>query len=301
MKKIISNIWGIGLIVTVLASLLIMAVPASAGELAWAAESIPSASGNVTVAAATDMVDFAVAGDGTIYGVIGGSTYTTIFKSVDSGVSWTPVTQTGVTAIYPTRVAVAPDNSSYVVIADATPTVYVSTNGGSTWGSLGTPQESGGGACVTLNDIAVSAAASGVSYVAVAGDEATDANVWYYALGIGGAWKETNTKAGWGSTSLTAAMTDTGAAYAVAFSPNFASDMVVAAVTANTTAVLQLFSLSTKMWNNAASLGASYPAQVYDGTTAITDLSRARIALAPDYLGGDETTRVSFVAVTLPL
>jgi len=68
--KIIKKFWGIGLIVMLLASLFVVAAPASAGDpLTWNMEIPPGATNNILVAD-LDIRDMAVAGDGsTVYAV----------------------------------------------------------------------------------------------------------------------------------------------------------------------------------------------------------------------------------------
>ena len=268
----------------------------------WNQEAIPSADGNVIGPPGIDVKDMAVAIDGiTIWVGPGPTVPLTVYKSANTGATWTavPTNVGGLAGINADLVAIAPDNSNCIAICDTTSLIiYISTNGGATWGTLGTPSESGNDA-TTINDLALSAASSGKHYIAVAGvDSNYHGNVWYFKLGIDDTWKQTNTLDGFHVSTLTG--TDcVSTVLAVAFSPNFASDHVLAAVTANTPDAvnLELFSVSYLRWNNAAFLGTSYPAQVWDGTNPITDATRAHIALAPDYLGSNEMTRVSFIAI----
>lgn len=291
MKKI-NRIWSLGLIVVVLASLLMFAAPAkpaAAGNpLQFNLEVVPSASNYQIFAAGSteNVTDIAVGGDGqTIYAATGA---TSIYKSTNGGNSWVaiPSTNGNQAAIHPTLVAVAPDNNNLVAIAtqnvttDAL-TVYISTNGGASWGTLGTPT-----AATAITKIDVSALAQGNNYLAVAGQTAAAVGeAWYYALGIGGVWTQASTKTGYQvSTSALDAK----------FSPSFASDMVLTVVTTNSTpaTVFQMFSVNQLKWNATAAF-TSYPVTVLAATAATS----ASIALAPTYLGGDETSRVAFVGV----
>jgi len=303
MKKKITRIWGVGLIVALMASLLVMGAPVSAGSLSFTDETIPSTA-NEVLAPGTNVTDIAVGGDAeTIYAVGGGAL---VYKSTDAGVTWTAIDTSvgGVAAINADLVAVAPDDSDVFVIAmtcdNATdPLVYISTNGGSTFSSLGVPMESGASAdAYAITDIAISASSAGTNYIAVSGKEAAAAfgNVWYYGLGIGGTWKETNDLDGF-DTSATTGNGTTDVAVAVEFSPNFASDQVLTAVLdSGTTTTFQMFSLSSKVWNNAAGFG-SFPVNIQNGTTDIADTTAASIALAPTYLGSDDVERVAFVGI----
>lgn len=267
----------------------------------WKQEAIPSTDGNVIGPPGIDIKDMAVAIDGiTIWAGPGPTVPLTVYKSTNTGATWisVPTNVGGLTGINADLVAIAPDNSDCIAICDTTSLViYISTNGGATWATLGTPSESGNDATI-INALALSAISSDKRYIAVAGaDSNFRGNVWYFELGTNGIWKQTNTMDGFHLSAPTG--TDcVSTVLAVAFSPNFASDQVLAAVTANTSDAvnLQLFSVSYLRWN-AAFLGMSYPAKVWDGTNPITDATRARIALAPDYLGSDETTRNCFIAI----
>ncbi len=180
------------------------------------------------------------------------------------------------------------------MVGGDTTEAYVTTNGGSTWGSLGTVQESGGAALATQLDIAISPDDSGTHYIAIAGTEAGAANIWYFNLGATTPlWKETNDLTDFGDGTVP----DT--AFAVAFSPNFASDKVMVALTEEDSAPqvdFEIFSFSTKIWNDSAGF-TSYPVAVTTAaglTSAVGD-----IALAPDYLGSDDSMRVAFVGIDI--
>jgi hypothetical protein len=60
---------------------------------------------------------------------------------------------------------------------------------------------------------------------------------------------------------------------------------------------LQMMSLSTKKWNTDAGFD-SYPVEIQNGSTSIDSASHAAIAVAPDYLGSDDSMRVAFVGLT---
>ena len=159
MKMKLTRIWGVGLIVALMASLLVMGAPVSAGSLSFTSETIPSGANDVLEVC--DVTDIAVGADGETVYAVGGARL--IYKSTDAGVTWTSIATSvgGVTAIDADLVAVAPDDSDLFVIAktDVTPTVYISTNGGTTFSVLGTPTETT--ACNYITGIAVSAASAG--------------------------------------------------------------------------------------------------------------------------------------------
>ena len=187
-----------------------------------------------------------------------------------------------------------PLTTDIVVITGNTTLAYVSTNGGSTWGALGTVQESGGAAVATILDVAISPDDSGTHYIAVAGTETGAANIWYFNLGATTPlWKETNDLTDFGDGTVP------DSAFSVAFSPNFASDKVMVALTEEDSAPqvdFEIFRYSTKIWNDSAGF-TSYPVAVTTAaglTSAVGD-----IALAPDYLGSDDSMRVAFVGIDI--
>ena len=298
MKKL-TKIWGIGLVIVLVTSLLLSAAPVAASELAWGTEGIPSATDNIIVNG-VKIQDFAVSGDGqTIYAAVG---TTAVYKSTNGGKTWS--TKTANLAV--TRIAVAPDDPNLVVGSTATQ-VDVSTNGGTGWTSLGTVQDAAGTAVGAITDIAVSPADGSNHYIGVAGVEtvaanANDANVWYYKLGAtGAAWLELNTKLGFGSGTGAVAPLDT--CLALAFSPNFASDKMLLAVTFEVdraviltdVTYLEAYSFNNSLWNQDAAF-TSYPVTI-ESDTDITACNAGSISLSPDYLGSDDAMRIAFVGL----
>jgi len=271
--------------------LLLAATPASAETQPWSAEAIPGTTGNVLGPAGIDVRDIAVAPNRTsIYAVAGDSiSDNVVYKSTDSGASWTAIS----VDIQPDLVAIAPDDGNTIVIASTSaPAVYVTTNGGNDWSSLGIVQESGGAVASAICDISISAASSDIHYIAAAGKEAGDvANVWYYSIGtIAPAWKETNTLDGFSSANVIRA---------VAFSPNFPSDSVMVTVGESDGASInfEIFSLSSLKWNASANF-ISYPISVVSDDK-ITDLLSASISLDPAYLGSDYNRHIAFIGLTV--
>jgi len=288
MKKRISKIWGVSLVIVMAVSLLLSSAPISADDtLQFDTVTIPSTTDEALTS--DTIADFVVSPDGeTVFAV---ATDPTVYKSLDGGVNWDEkeTTAGGAGTLSPTFVAIAPDDTSIIVIADAT-TVFISTNGGSTWGSLGTPQQSGGSACTAIYDIDVSAEAGNDRYVAVAGANASFGDVWYYDLGIGGAWKDSRDLGG-ANGQITEAL-------AVAFSPNFASDEVLTIVTENqSTAFFEMLSLNTEEWNAEAGFDDFPVTLEYATGDNVTSPTHADIALAPTYLGQDDVERIAFVAI----
>ena len=289
MKTKFSRILGVGLTFAMLASLLVFALPVSAGTLSWSAFSpVPSSTSNVLEEG--NITDLAVCDDGDTIYAGEGDTY--LFKSTNGGVTWSTII-VNATDNNTNLVAVAPDDANTVAYADTSVSkVFVSTNGGTTWGSLGVPTESSG-ACDNITDIAMSAEKSGVHYIAVAGSRSGVADVWYYNTGAAApAWKETNALAGFGDTTANTAV-------AVAFSPNFPSDQVLVTLVEDDAddIAFEMFSFNQKKWNADAGF-SSYPVAVVEDD-GITDLSAGSITLDPEYLGSDDTMRLAYVGLTI--
>jgi len=292
LKKKISRIMGVGLAVVIVTSLLIAVLPVSAGTLSWSDESLPSTTSKVIEA---DVItDMAIGPDGsTIY-----TTFDTaegkLYKSTDGGAAWSsltsPVDAGGTTDL----VAVAPDDADMVVVVDnsANLEVWVSVNGGSSFTSLGTPQDGSADPVTVINDVTVSRELSGKHYIAIAGnDAASGASIHYFNWGATiPEWLDA-ADGDWNGDIETATT-----ALAVAFSPNFPSDRIIMAVTTSGAAIkLQVGSFSsTKDWNDQVSNYADYPLTL-DTATAAT---AASIAVDASYLGSDDATRLVFIGTS---
>lgn len=86
---------------------------------------------------------------------------------------------------------------------------------------------------------------------------------------------------------------------AVEFSPNVASDKVMVAVTAliGTNTTYQMYSLNTETWNTP--FGSGYPVAIQNNSTKIERTNTASIALAPDFLGSDDSMRIAFLGLNV--
>ena len=291
MKKKLTKIWGVGLTIVLTATLLLSAAPVSAGTLGWGDESVPTSTGNIIVDT-LNVADLAISADGTMYAVTGIDSR--VYKSTNGGTSWSQLSEVFNGALG--FVAVAPDDPGLVVVAETTTDdkVWVSTNGGSTWGDLGIPVEGtstivGG----SWHDVQISNADGAKHYIGVAGANTSAAEVWYFDLGASAPkWNSTAMDGG-----FAVAQTD---AFALAFSPNVASDFVMAVVAAQTGATgdisFNMYSLSTKQWNASAAFG-SYPVNLQNGSNDIINADSAALTLSPDYLGSDDSLRVAFVGI----
>jgi len=216
-----------------------------------------------------------------------------LYKSTNAGETWSGLTNP-TNAEAPQLVAVAPDDEDIVAIVADVNEVYITTDGGTTWGDLKfalTATDT-----VVINDIAISAESGGTHYIALAAEDAAGAEVWRYNIGAAApSWKEISDAddyPGFEAAGVTAA--------AVAFSPNFPSDQVMVVVTSSSTDVqLQIFSENQDQWNDTAGFDG-YPVPIVeDEDTAITGLTSASIALDLDYLGSDDAMRLAFVGLTL--
>lgn len=296
MKKNLARIWGVGLVVIMLASLLISALPVSAAELSWGTYGLPGSANSVLVTN-VDIKDIAVASDGTTVYVAGGGT--AYYKSTNGGKTFSASTPSVTPAFTNINlVAVSPDDANVVVLAGNANNlaVAVSTNGGSSWSSLGTVTSVAGAAVATnLFDLTISPLSAGARFVALAGNSAAGPGIYY--LGIGA------TVPGWKNAVLdftTPLVVGTIANFkAVAFSPSFVSDQTAVAVSADPTAVtggmqLHILSFNQQKWNAVAGF-TGYPVMV-KLTVGAFALTSAAIALDPNYLGGDDSLRNVFIA-----
>jgi hypothetical protein len=285
MKKRITKIWGVGLVLVLAASLLLSAAPISAGTLSWGTQSpFPSSTG-YRLFNGSEVADIAVAEDGIMYAVTGTDNYT--YKSTNGGITWSRLSKDFLGL--PEFVAVAPDDSEFVVVSVGT-LIHLSTNGGSTWGDLGTIVGDVT-TCTNIDDLDVSNADGSVNYVGVAGDNGSVADIWWFNAGASAPkWHDTADETGWmgglGGQTIGAA---------VKFSPNIASDKVMSGLTANGTDVtFQVHSLNTDTWNTP--FGSGYPVNIDpDGT--ISGLVTGRIVMTPEYLGSDDSMRIVFLGL----
>lgn len=284
----------------------------SESALTWKPEPTPSTDGNVIGPEGIDILDIAVAGDATtIYVAARSSTSNRlVYKSTDWGTSWTDLSQSpGLNIAETDLIAVAPDNPNIAVVADKnTPAVYVTTDGGYRWASMGTISGSGGNAA-TIYDIDISSKSGGINYVAIASTlNPGDANapaLFYFDLGEAAPrWRDAvRDFAAQGGTNLNIGEID--AIKAVAFSPSFPSDLTVAVVSEQKGTTIRngairfhLVSLNNRNWDDAAGF-SDYPAIITTSSNTGFNVGHASISLAPDYYAADSSQRVAFVGTQI--
>ncbi|MBU2536195.1 MAG: fibronectin type III domain-containing protein, partial [Chloroflexi bacterium] len=305
MKKKITKIWGIGLVVVLAASLLLSAVPVSAGTLSFGSETLPSTTNNILVTTAgLDIVDLAVAGDGTTMYAATAGVDNKIYKSTDGGRTWSGLTAPTIAAV--NLVAVAPDDPSIVAIFGGVSTnlvAFVSTDSGSSWSSLGTVQDAAAAPATQIWDIAISPPDGSKHYIAAAGTDATGPAWYYFDLGAAApAWKDAVLDF---TTPLVVGSIDV--FRTVEFSPNFSSDLVAVAVSEETGALtvagvarFHMLSFNQKAWDAVAGFG-TYPVTLETDLTpaGAYTVPDAHISLDPGYLAGDDSSRIAFVGLSV--
>ncbi len=125
------------------------------GEGEWLIQDIPSSAGNV-ILQGSEIVDIAVASDGTIYVIDKAGEW--LYKSADAGQSFAAIKgnyASGAGGVLPTAISVASDNASVLAVTDGTH-VIVTQDGGNAWTALNPALPAG----IVITDIAVSPVSS---------------------------------------------------------------------------------------------------------------------------------------------
>jgi len=272
--------------VTVVASLF-MAYPVSAAidPLTWGTETLPSDT-NKQVVPGTDINSFAVSTDGkTVF--VAPNIAGKLYKSTDGGVTFSDVSGTVTGTIQ--FVDVAPDDANFVVYINSVPEAFISVDGGATWSALTLPT------FTAVKALDISSLQSSKHFVAVGGANGSAVALWNFNYGAAiPTWTDMTTSTWSGIAAATAID-------AVRFSPSFASDRTMLAVSENgTTAVnLELANFSSSKWDAAGGF-ASYPVSIVSGT-GVAPLSAASLSLSPTYLAADSASRLAFVGISDPV
>jgi len=280
-----------------LSALFVSAIPVSAGNLSYTTTTLPSDIFVGITSAGTVINDYAISADGmTVYAAtsIGG------MKSVNGGRSWLPLAN-GLTTS--DMVAMAPDNPDFVVFLDAVGAfeATVSINGGSSFNSLGSPQDLAAAAATAVTSLDVSKTVAGINYIAVGGTIAAVSGLFYFDKGAAiPRWRNAITDAPFTGAGYTAT---TGTAFsAVKFSPNFDIDGIAYVVESDfpaTSAYLHAVSFQESQFN--AGIGLSYAGWIATGTVinaGITAaLTKADIVFDPLYSIDEGTLRTAYVSL----
>jgi hypothetical protein len=256
--------------------------------------------------AGIDILDIAVAGDGTTIYVAARANASTrlVYKSTDRGTTWTDLSQApGLNIAVTSLIAVAPDNPDIVVVADMNASAAcVTIDGGISWASIG-PITGIGGAADQLYDLDISAQSAGVRYVACAAaldtGDSNEPALFYFNLGSAvPAWRDA-VRDSRGVSSLGASEID--AIRAIRFSPAFPSDGTLLAVseqkgssTEDGALRFHALNLTGLKWDDAAGF-TGYPVTLATSSGISFFASRVSLSLDPDYEASDETRRIVFV------
>jgi len=123
-------------VVLLVFALAFMTVPSHAGDSVWTWTGLSGTARQIVVAPSDP---------GVVYAVIG---FDRIYKSTDGGVTWTPVTPSGL--VLPAgsieRIAVAPGDAQVVFVTTSQQGTYRSLDGGSTWLQIMPPNSNSEGA-----------------------------------------------------------------------------------------------------------------------------------------------------------
>jgi hypothetical protein len=302
-KTKIERILGVGLVIAMLASLFVMASPTPAGAAVGTLrfETIPlpkfGSAGYYVLTPDTELGPIAVAPDGkTLFAsanITDTNNVNTLLKSGDGGYTWT--LQTG----FRTTATTATDNTCLVDImvspqyaTDATVFVatesrlYQSIDGGTTFSSMGGPYTS-----QTITDFDVTMDSTGRQAVLVGTKGTTPGgNVYAYVPATTGlSWVTQSTGSTW------ATPYDV---LAVAFSPKFASDGGIFAVTTNATdtRIKAAFGYTAAGGGWGLTIGDARFLQASGAN--ITSATRAAIDFPSDFDIGSLTSNIAFVGLS---
>ncbi len=278
MKNRFTKILGVVLTLAVLASMLVVSTPASAGYEAFSRDSqLSLIPGMITTGS---IVDMAVTANGsTAYATT--TDNNSIWKTTDGGHNWAQLTSfAGGNA---TKISVASDSADYVAVIADTNEMWVTLNGGVTWGQTSKP---------TFDTVAYDVAVGPVSGSGHLMAVGTDTNTWVYGPLVGdvfGSYSWTNV--------TTSGNVTAGATLAVQFSPGYASDYTLVTVSADgNNARLNVYNVLYGKWNaDYAYYGASNGGALLSTGLSVA-ATNADIALPGTYSGFD-ALRTAYVSL----
>ncbi|MFC1906678.1 beta strand repeat-containing protein [Chloroflexota bacterium] len=283
-----SKIWhaSLGLVLIVAAVFFADPAVAAPGGMMFTSQQLPTGTGAVMVNG-SDVGAIAVASDSTtVYAIDSASAAGAIYKSLNAGQTFTLMASPAAVAL--TDIAVASDNPEAIATTDGT-AVYISNNGGTTWFVL----PAHGVAGVTITDVAVGPARTGTSL----GREyaITLANNNNAAL-TGGDVLIIGDSTTWVSAGTTSNITSTNDYMAVAFSPHFVNDRVLAVVgSSGTFAKLQLINTNTTDVIRSTTFGSTTTDFQTAGIT--NNIIAADIAVPSDWDPGTDSGQRTYVTI----
>jgi hypothetical protein len=294
------KILGIVLTLAMLSGLLLAVAPVStsAANLSWSDYTLPK----MTVGTSANV--YAFAGDAkTMYmftaGVVNPTSTTTgkFYKSTDGGATWTNssldnTTPPVISNVNITQIAVNPANVNDVIATDGAH-VYRSINAGQTFYAFDPTTPPG----TVVTSIDVANGSSGLVNILV-GYSGAPGGVALFDSSVG-TYRTTNFNASAGVTGALGASGTWGTAnaLAVAFSPNYANDAAIIAVSANATLVARGMVVSTSSdWNQQ---GSMKDAVLKQGNVAVIPAADqiASIAMPSDFVPTSTVQNRVFIGI----
>ena len=243
---------------------LITPLLASSDDVKWVRVNIPTQgkAGNWVLASGSNIQHLTAAVDGTLYAYSEGLDHT-LYKSTDGGYSWS---HTGRVEDEIVAIATAPDDAENIYYATIS-RIFKSTDGGQRFAELAENPGVADGDNITITDIDV-ASLNGESVIAVAtGDSDKSEFGGVYIL------DESNPFSSW---------IDTGAGshdvYAIAFSPDFATDKQLVAVLTDETDTFVSSKIGNAAWGQTVG-----NARLLSSETSVTVDTSAVIVFPSDY------------------
>jgi len=279
MNRKLTKLWGVGLVVVLLVSMLAIAAPASADTLKWSAIKAPGGGSQIKV---SDASFIRVAADGTIFVVdTTPAAADVIYKSTNGGLTWTASTATTIDVA---DMELSPDyvndNTLFVLDAAAGAQVLISTNNGAKFNVLGGATAAG----ELGTSLAISPLYSGGTGEIMVGT--VDAAVGYGNVYMWGRQGVLN----WVAQALAEDITS------VAFSPNYPIDATVLAIgSIDATGTRLHCKVSNAAWDAAWGPTVVNLAEEV-GDAGGNDILRSDMAVVSDYNGSIPTQRRVYVS-----